>query len=51
MRDTGARRAATVIGLFAALFAVRFLVESPTYTGATCLRGGAAAVAGGLPRG
>jgi hypothetical protein len=37
MKGTDARRAAIVIGLFGALFLVRFLLESPTYTGATFL--------------
>jgi serine phosphatase RsbU (regulator of sigma subunit) len=37
MRDTDARRAAIVIGLFVALFAVRFALDDPTYTGATFL--------------
>jgi serine phosphatase RsbU (regulator of sigma subunit) len=37
MRDTDARRAAIVIGLFVALFAVRFTLDNPTYTGATFL--------------
>ena len=32
-----ARRAATVIGLFAALFAVRFALDDPTYIGASFL--------------
>lgn len=34
MRDTDARRAAIVIGLFAALFGMRFVLDDPTYTGA-----------------
>ena len=37
MRGSDARRAAIVIGLFVALFAVRFALESPTYTGGTFL--------------
>jgi serine phosphatase RsbU (regulator of sigma subunit) len=37
MRDVNARRAAIVAGLFAVLFGVRFLLEDPTYTGATFL--------------
>jgi len=37
MRDRDARRAAIVIGLFAALFAVRFLLDDPTYIGVTFL--------------
>jgi serine phosphatase RsbU (regulator of sigma subunit) len=37
MRDVNARRAAIVIALFVALFGVRFLLTSPTYTGATFL--------------
>ena len=37
MRDLGARRAAIVIGLFVALFAVRFVLDDPTYVGATFL--------------
>ena len=37
MMDKDARRAAIVIGLFAALFAVRFVLEDPTYIGATFL--------------
>jgi serine phosphatase RsbU (regulator of sigma subunit) len=35
MRDAQARRAAIVVGLFAALFAVRFAFESPTFIGVT----------------
>ena len=37
MRDVDARRAAIVIGLFAALFAVRFVLDDPTYIGVTFL--------------
>jgi serine phosphatase RsbU (regulator of sigma subunit) len=37
MRGSDARRAAIVAGLFVALFASRFALESPTYTGATFL--------------
>ncbi len=37
MRDTRARRAAIVIGLFVALFGVRFVLDDPTYIGATFL--------------
>ena len=37
MRERDARRAAIVIGLFVALFGVRFVLESPTYTGAVFL--------------
>src|SRR6476619_2260403 len=37
MRDTDARRAAIVIGLFVALFGVRFVLDDPTYVGATFL--------------
>src|SRR3954447_19883077 len=37
MRDTNARRAAIVIGLFVVLFGVRFALSDPTYTGATFL--------------
>src|SRR5215212_595231 len=37
MRDTNSRRAATVIGLFVVLFGVRFLLDDPTYIGATFL--------------
>jgi serine phosphatase RsbU (regulator of sigma subunit) len=37
MRDSDARRAAIVIGLFAALFAVRFVLDDPTYVGASFL--------------
>ena len=37
MRDSDARRAAIVIGLFVALFAVRFALDDPTYIGATFL--------------
>jgi hypothetical protein len=37
MKGSDARRAAIVIGLFVALFALRFTLESPTYTGATFL--------------
>jgi serine phosphatase RsbU (regulator of sigma subunit) len=37
MKDMDARRAAIVIGLFAALFAVRFVLDDPTYIGATFL--------------
>jgi serine phosphatase RsbU (regulator of sigma subunit) len=37
MKGSDARRAAIVVGLFVALFAVRFALESPTYTGATFL--------------
>ena len=37
MRDSDARRAAIVIGLFVALFGVRFVLDDPTYIGATFL--------------
>jgi serine phosphatase RsbU (regulator of sigma subunit) len=37
MRQSRARRAATVGGVFAALFVVRFLVERPTFLGVTFL--------------
>jgi serine phosphatase RsbU (regulator of sigma subunit) len=37
MRDSDARRAAIVVGLFVVLFAVRFLFDSPTYVGVTFL--------------
>ena len=37
MRDRNARRAAIVIGLFAVLFVVRFVLDDPTYIGATFL--------------
>jgi hypothetical protein len=37
MKDSDARRAAIVVGLFVALFGVRFLLDSPTYIGATFL--------------
>ncbi len=37
MRDTRARRAATVAGLFLALFVVRFLIDRPTFIGTTFL--------------
>ena len=37
MRDSDARRAAIVVGLFVALFAVRFVLDEPTYIGATFL--------------
>ena len=37
MRDSDARRAAIVIGLFLALFAVRFVLDDPTYIGTTYL--------------
>jgi serine phosphatase RsbU (regulator of sigma subunit) len=37
MKGSDARRAAIVIGLFVALFAFRFALKSPTYTGATFL--------------
>ena len=37
MRDTDARRAAIVVGLFAVLFSVRFALDDPTYIGATFL--------------
>src|SRR3954453_23827043 len=37
MRDTNARRAAIVIGLFVVLFGVRFVLDDPTYIGATFL--------------
>ena len=62
MKGSDARRAAIVIGLFALLFAVRFVLDSPTYTGATFLlvlptvlaalwfgvRGGLAVAGGGV---
>ena len=37
MRDSDARRAAIVVGLFVALFGVRFVLDEPTYIGATFL--------------
>ena len=37
MRDTNTRRAAIVIGLFVVLFGVRFVLDDPTYIGATFL--------------
>jgi serine phosphatase RsbU (regulator of sigma subunit) len=37
MRDSDARRAAIVVGLFVALFGVRFVLDDPTYIGATFL--------------
>jgi hypothetical protein len=37
MRDTNSRRAAIVIGLFVVLFGVRFVLDDPTYIGATFL--------------
>ena len=37
MRDSGAWRAAIVVGLFAVLFSVRFALSDPTYIGATFL--------------
>ena len=37
MRDDDARRAAIVVGLFAVLFGVRFVLDDPTYIGATFL--------------
>src|SRR3954454_15417980 len=37
MRDTDSRRAAIVIGLFVVLFGVRFVLDDPTYIGATFL--------------
>ena len=37
MRDPRGRRAATVAGLFLALFVVRFLVDRPTFIGTTYL--------------
>src|SRR4051794_13627336 len=37
MRDTSSRRAGIVIGLFVVLFGVRFVLDDPTYIGATFL--------------
>ena len=37
MRSADARRAAIVVGLFAVLFAVRFVLDDPTYIGASFL--------------
>src|SRR4051794_35652787 len=37
MRETSSRRAAIVIGLFVVLFGVRFVLDDPTYIGATFL--------------
>jgi NhaP-type Na+/H+ or K+/H+ antiporter len=37
MKGTGARRAAIVIGLFVVLFGTRFVLDDPTYVGATFL--------------
>ena len=37
MRQTDARRAAIVVGLFVVLFGVRFVLDDPTYIGATFL--------------
>jgi serine phosphatase RsbU (regulator of sigma subunit) len=37
MRGSDARRAAIVVGLFVVLFAVRFVLDDPTYIGATFL--------------
>jgi hypothetical protein len=37
MRDTNTRRAAIVIGLLVVVFGVRFVLDDPTYLGATFL--------------